>query len=327
MGVFTFLSIVGAAIAVIMKENAKQLYITCGVLFSAGVLLAAGFVHLLVDSNEQFTEMAIDNFLWAFSISGVTIVCLMCFEIVLDRVIDNYMNKKAEKDDDGNDGVVDVASESTRATPTPNGHTPPSKHDEIVPQEVERQQAGATGLGHDHLHPVHPGSTPQSDHDHMHSVVNPNDPFTAILLTVALSIHSVIEGLGLGASADISDIESAFVAIAVHKFFTSFALAQGMVSSGFWEKGSRKYFYLSIGTFIFVALLGIAIGWAVSPDEENTLTAVLISITSGSFIYVALLELLPQETKQIKHDRLPVLPVTVFFLAGYLLMSMLAIWV
>ena len=271
--------------------------------------------------------MAIDNFPWAFSISGVTIVCLMCFEIVLDRVIDNYMNKKkAEKDDDGNHGVVDGASESTRATPTPNGYTPPSIHDEIVPQEVERQQGGA-GLGHDHLHPVHPGSAQQSGHDHMHSVVNPNDLFTAILLTVALSIHSVIEGLGLGASADISDIQSAFVAIAVHKFFTSFALAQGMVSSGYWEKGSRKYFYLSIGTFIFVALLGIAIGWGVSPDEENTLTAVLISITSGSFIYVALLELLPQETKQIKHDRLSVLPVTVFFLAGYLLMSMLAIWV
>ena len=52
--VFTVISILGAAIAVIMKEKAKQVYITCGVLFSAGVLLAAGFVHLLNDSNEDF---------------------------------------------------------------------------------------------------------------------------------------------------------------------------------------------------------------------------------------------------------------------------------
>ena len=49
MAVFTVMSIIGAAAAVIMKERANQLYITCGVLFSAGVLLAGGFVHLLVD--------------------------------------------------------------------------------------------------------------------------------------------------------------------------------------------------------------------------------------------------------------------------------------
>ena len=57
MAVFAAISIIGAAIAVVMKENAKQLYVSCGVLFSAGVLLAGGFVHLLVDSNEKFSEM------------------------------------------------------------------------------------------------------------------------------------------------------------------------------------------------------------------------------------------------------------------------------
>jgi hypothetical protein len=36
-------------VAVVMKERAKQVYVTSGVLFSAGVLLAGGFVHLLND--------------------------------------------------------------------------------------------------------------------------------------------------------------------------------------------------------------------------------------------------------------------------------------
>jgi len=31
------------------EERAKQVYVTSGVLFSAGVLLAGGFVHLLND--------------------------------------------------------------------------------------------------------------------------------------------------------------------------------------------------------------------------------------------------------------------------------------
>jgi uncharacterized membrane protein YgdD (TMEM256/DUF423 family) len=49
MAVFTALSIVGVAVAVVMKNRAKQLYVSCGVLFSAGVLLAGDLVHLLVD--------------------------------------------------------------------------------------------------------------------------------------------------------------------------------------------------------------------------------------------------------------------------------------
>lgn len=50
MAVFTALSIIGVWVAVVMKNRAKQVYVSCGVLFSAGVLLAGGLVHLLVDS-------------------------------------------------------------------------------------------------------------------------------------------------------------------------------------------------------------------------------------------------------------------------------------
>jgi hypothetical protein len=49
MGMFTVVSVLGAWLAVLMKKRAKQLYVTSGVLFSAGVLLAGGFVHLLND--------------------------------------------------------------------------------------------------------------------------------------------------------------------------------------------------------------------------------------------------------------------------------------
>ena len=49
MGMFTAVSILGAWLAVVLKERAKQVYVTSGVLFSAGVLLAGGFVHLLFD--------------------------------------------------------------------------------------------------------------------------------------------------------------------------------------------------------------------------------------------------------------------------------------
>ena len=158
---------------------------------------------------------------------------------------------------------------------------------------------------------------------------SPDNPLIAVVLTAALSLHSIIEGLGIGASGDISEIGSLFIAITAHKGFAAFALAQGLVCSRFWsDRGKRKYFYLCMGIFIFTSLLGIAIGWAINSDGgENRLTAVLISMTSGSFIYVGLLELIPHEKEIVKRERLPLLPVVLSVLTGYCLFTLWAIWV
>ena len=68
------------------------------------------------------------------------------------------------------------------------------------------------------------------------------------------------------------------------------------------------------------------IGWAISAAESGVASAVLVGITGGSFIFVAVFEILPQEVQTIKMERLPILPVVFCFLVGYCLMSMLAIW-
>ena len=68
---------------------------TCGALFLAGILLAGGFIHLLVDSNEQFDDMGgYDWFPWAFAVAGMTIACLACFEIMLDCLIEDYVSSR-----------------------------------------------------------------------------------------------------------------------------------------------------------------------------------------------------------------------------------------
>ncbi len=71
---------------------------TCGALFSAGILLAGGFIQLLVDSNEQFDDMGgYDWFPWAFAVAGMTIACLACFEIMLDCLIEDYVSSKRKE--------------------------------------------------------------------------------------------------------------------------------------------------------------------------------------------------------------------------------------
>ena len=299
-----------------MKERAKQVYITCGILFSAGVLLAGGFVHMLNDSNEDFLDAGVDNFPWAFAISGVTVACLMCFEIALERVLGGYMKKKQE-------GAINETKEvgSSAAVASSSSSNPPSQE--------EAEEGGTTSQDKTPENESPETFNEQDNLGHVHVQLHgeKDNPFSAIILTLALSVHSIIEGLGIGATTDISTIQSAFVAIAVHKGFTAFALAQGMISGGYWKKGeSHLYFYLSLGTFIIVALIGIAIGWGVSTVGEGAPVAALVGVTSGSFIYVALIELIPEETHNIKFLQLPLIPTLTSFLAGYLLMTMLAIW-
>jgi len=128
-----------------MKERAKQVYITCGILFSAGVLLAAGFVHMLNDSNEDFIDAGVDNFPWAFSISGVTVACLMCFEIALDRVLGDYMKKKQE--DVGETKEIGASSAPPSHEAEEGGTTTQDKTSENEPETSNEQD----NQGHIHV--------------------------------------------------------------------------------------------------------------------------------------------------------------------------------
>ena len=118
----------------------------------------------------------------------------------------------------------------------------------------------------------------------------------------------------------------AFIAVAFHKGFTAFALGNGLIESGYWRRATRRYFYLSIFTFVFVADLGIAIGWAIASTGSATASAILTGITAGSFIYAALLEVLPGQNKIVERKHLRIGPLIFCFFAGYAVMSMLAVW-
>ena len=246
--------------------------------------------------------MGIENFQWAFAITGLTVAILACLEISINRAVE----------------IRAIAhSKGSRNKPkrqTIKGNVDSSSDEEASNGDKYDNTAGSVdNVGHD-------------THDHG-QVMDADHPFSSLLLTIALSIHSIIEGVGIGATDDISSLESSFVAIAFHKGFTAFALANGLISSGCWsDKSKRKWFYLAVGTFITIGLLGIGIGWAISTTDSSLAVAILTGLTAGSFIYVAALEILPEESATIKRESLPILPVAFFFIAGYCLMALLAVW-
>ena len=251
-------------------------------------------------SGEHFEEAEITNFQWAEAIAGLTVALLVCLEWALDRVIEKKM---AAKKGQAKKRASDVGSGEGEA----DGEEPEGgDHDDDQFKEDE----------HEHVHAsVH--------------AIDGDDPLGSFILTVALSNHSIIEGVGIGDADNYDSFRAAFIAIAVHKAFTAFALGNSLVSSGLWaDKSKRKYFYASVGLFILLSIIGIAVGWAISTEKslKAATTAVFIGITEGAFIYVSAIEILPEEARTIKQAELPIFPVVFFFVAGYVLMALLALW-
>ena len=84
--------------------------------------------------------------------------------------------------------------------------------------------------------------------------------------------------------------------------------------------------FFSTFYLITPGLQGIGIGWAISSGGNSMTAAVFTSITSGTFIYCAVMEIIPAEIHTIKSNNLAITPCVLMFCVGFALMSVLGKW-
>ncbi len=120
--------------------------------------------------------------------------------------------------------------------------------------------------------------------EHGHMVIS-------ITAFVGLSVHSFIEGLGLAVGSEYPRIESAIlISILAHKMTASFSLTSLFVLAKFPKKKSL----LMLTVFSLMAPLGALLLAPVVTSESGALLSPLVGLTSGTFLYVAVGELLPE---------------------------------
>jgi len=119
----------------------------------------------------------------------------------------------------------------------------------------------------------------------------------AYILTFVLSIHSLISGVALGMDSKLSTLISLFVAIISHKWIEAFAL--GVAINKVQGEGSLARTLKLVLTYSAMEPLGIVIGLILSVylSEDHLLVtqAFVLGIASGTFIYVAVVDILPAE--------------------------------
>ncbi|GAB6019972.1 hypothetical protein CHUAL_001499 [Chamberlinius hualienensis] len=177
--------------------------------------------------------------------------------------------------------------------PTCSDLTPPPSRI-FIPKIVEKD------------HPAHHSHSFEHNHQHSEKIDSTNEPqkyddvrntMRGVLLIVALSFHSIFEGMAIGLQSSISGIWTSFAAVAMHKLVMAFCAGVELLALG----SKRSIFICSMFTFSLICPIGIAIGTivteAVDPGGSNQSSpslaiASLQGLACGTLLYVTFFEVL-----------------------------------
>jgi zinc transporter 1/2/3 len=139
----------------------------------------------------------------------------------------------------------------------------------------------------------------------------------------ALSLHGVFDGLSVASETDPTAFTSILFAVVSHKLFDGLALGVALYPAPLSDRQRHILLFLSaLSTPIGIAL-GIGATQLASSDNLSLVDAIALSLASGSFCYISLMELLPSSLSDGR--RVPE-KLSLFFF-GFTVMSAIAYFV
>lgn len=131
------------------------------------------------------------------------------------------------------------------------------------------------------------------------------------ILIVALSMHSVFEGLALGLITDVDRLAQIAGAIVIHKSIIAFSLSVNLVQ----HEMETKTVVKSALLFSIMGPIGIAVGIAVlhnsSELSSSFSSGILQGIANGTFLFVTFFEIFQRELAEHGHRLLKVLSMVI----------------
>lgn len=125
--------------------------------------------------------------------------------------------------------------------------------------------------------------------------IGAHGPLTPYAVLTALSIHSFLAGLALGAQSSVAGALVIFLAIVAHKSTAGFALGVSLVRSRMGKGRAWRLLVLFALATPLGILLGTALDDGLAGPARLVFEAVFLSLAAGTFTYVALLDILRDE--------------------------------
>jgi zinc transporter 1/2/3 len=123
------------------------------------------------------------------------------------------------------------------------------------------------------------------------ALVPKTDPLQSYLLLLALSVHSIFEGIAIGVQSNLSSAIKLMLAVLVHKQVASLALGISFAKAQTEAKQALKM----IVVFSGATPVGIALGMVLIMNSTGVVEGVFGALACGTFVYIALSEIIVEE--------------------------------
>ncbi|KAJ4804333.1 zinc transporter [Rhynchospora pubera] len=234
--------------------------------FASGVILATGYMHVLPDSFNDLQSPCLPENPWhKFPFTTFIAMLSAIFTLLVDSLMLTFYNRNKK----GSSDAAVVSSES--------------------PMEFH-------GHGHGHGH-GHSGAMEVVGHDleeNKKDVALRRNRVIAQVLELGIVVHSVVIGLGMGASQNVCMIRPLVAALCFHQLFEGMGLGGCILQAEYGLKmKSILVFFFSVTTPFGIAL-GIALSNVYRDGSPTALivVGVLNASSAGLLNYTALVDLL-----------------------------------
>lgn len=312
--------------------------------FASGVLLAAGLVCMLPDATEQLPVK-----MCAYVIAGCAILTLILVEELA-------MWLATPTEDSGSSVCYEFAEEivdATQTTPTNSANSQSKATGKVSVSSAgfkayQKVKSGGlymskkvgllksapaptstTSADSDCFHLMDiedlldAGGGPQLSCDGAMMLGSQGLPASkAICLFVALSFHSMMEGIGLGTTKKASMLISISIAILAHKSLAAFALGSALCKTNL----SARHFGVMAIVFSSGTPAGIAIGSFVAANFDGPEAAVCTAIAAGTFLQISMMEIIPSVLQQVTAESAVWRLLRISFISSGFLMMCLTIY-
>lgn len=295
-----------------LKRNTKL--IGAANAFAGGIFLCAGLIHTIPDaifqwnlalekgghaeethSDEEESHGHSEDFPW------VTLATLGSFCLIL--FVDRVLIKHSHAHDDPEHSHAHAPSQVRQSEQQQEGQAPadgpaqqamlasssiqsPSKL-ALLPSEGDALVQPAETTVIKQSSPELRVDLPQLAEKQKEASKSQFGPYA---LVFAMGVHAFFEGLALGLMKQLGGYLGFLAAVVFHKWAESLAIGIGFLraNSG---KANRIF---GISLFSLLTPLGIILG-LIMQDSDLKVTAILLGISSGAFIYVAIAEIVHEE--------------------------------
>ncbi|QCD82851.1 solute carrier family 39 [Vigna unguiculata] len=255
------LPLVTRSIPALSPENDLFVIVKC---FAAGIILGTGFMHVLPDSFDMLWSDCLKEKPWhQFPFSGFVAMFSAIITMMVDSLATSAYTKKIRTE------II-----SAKSSPAGGG---------------DQEMGGVVNFGHFHGHHHHRENKTEGQDSQLlrYRVV-------AMVLELGIVVHSVVIGLGLGASNNTCTIKGLIAALCFHQMFEGMGLG-GCIQQAQYRslKKVTMMFFFSVTTPFGIAL-GIALSTIYRENSPSALITVglLNASSAGLLIYMALVDLL-----------------------------------